>query len=126
MKFTDLTDEQVEGLIGQVLRIGTTISCGITFIGLCIFMVHNASAIPHYHIFLSSLGQFYGPSLLLQHVMHGQAAALIQLGILILIATPVARVAFLVVAFALERDHMYVGVSALVLVILLYSIFFSQ
>ncbi len=126
MKFTDLNDEQVEGLIGQVLRIGTTVSCGITFIGLCIFMVHNARAIPHYHIFLSSLGQFYGPSQLMQHVMQGQATALIELGILILIATPVARVAFLVIAFALERDHMYVGVSALVLVILLYSIFFSQ
>jgi uncharacterized membrane protein len=126
MKFIDLSDEQVEGLIGQVLRIGTTVSCGITFIGLCIFMVHNASAIPHYHIFLSGLGQFYRPSMLMHHVMQGQSTALIELGILILIATPVARVAFLVVAFALERDHMYVGVSALVLIILLYSIFFSQ
>ncbi len=126
MKVWNLKDEQVEALIGQVLRIGTMLSCGITFIGLCVFMVHNASAIPHYHIFLSGLGQFYGPHTLLQHVMHGQATALMELGILLLIATPVARVAFLVAAFGLERDGMYVGVSGLVLAILLYSIFFSQ
>ena len=126
MKVWNLKDEQVEALIGQVLRIGTMLSCGITFIGLCIFMVHNARAIPHYHIFLSSMGQFYGPAMLMHHVMQGQATALLELGILLLIATPVARVAFLVGAFALERDRMYVGVSGLVLLILLYSIFFSQ
>ena len=55
----------------------------------------------------------------------GDPQAIIQFGILLLIATPVARVAFLVGAFALERDRLYVAVSGLVLVILLYSIIFS-
>jgi uncharacterized membrane protein len=41
---------------------------------------------------------------------------------LVLIATPVARVAFSAAAFALERDWLYVGVATLVLMILLYSL----
>jgi uncharacterized membrane protein len=66
---------------------------------------------------LSSLdGIFHG-------AVGGQALAVIQLGILVLIATPVARVLFSMLGFALERDWMYVGVTAIVLVLLLYSLF---
>jgi uncharacterized membrane protein len=46
---------------------------------------------------------------------------LIQLGLLFLIATPIARVAFSIAGFAVERDWMYVGFTVIVLVILLYS-----
>jgi uncharacterized membrane protein len=51
-----------------------------------------------------------------------EGRGLIQLGLLLLIATPIARVAFSIVAFALEKDRMYVGFTAIVLTILLYSI----
>jgi len=51
---------------------------------------------------------------------HGRGV--IQLGILFLIATPVARVAFSGVAFALERDWLYVGIASAVLAVLMYSL----
>jgi uncharacterized membrane protein len=47
---------------------------------------------------------------------------IIQLGLLLLIATPVARVAFSVVAFALERERLYVIVTLAVLAVLLFSL----
>ena len=47
---------------------------------------------------------------------------IIQLGLLLLIATPVARVAFSVVAFALERDRLYVVITLIVLAVLLFSL----
>jgi uncharacterized membrane protein len=47
---------------------------------------------------------------------------LIQLGLLLLIATPVARVVFSVAGFAIERDWMYVVITLLVLLTLLYSL----
>ena len=50
------------------------------------------------------------------------ARAIIQLGLLLLIATPVARVLFSAIAFALERDSMYVVITLIVLAILLYSL----
>ncbi len=54
--------------------------------------------------------------------MHGRARSIIQLGILLLIATPVARVAYSLAGFALERDRAFVLVSAIVLAILVYSL----
>jgi uncharacterized membrane protein len=48
-----------------------------------------------------------------------------QLGLLLLIATPIVRVAFSAVAFALEGDKMYVLFTLLVLAVLLYSLFGS-
>ena len=47
---------------------------------------------------------------------------LIQAGILLLIATPIARVIVSLVGFALERDGTYVAITAIVLTVLLYSL----
>jgi uncharacterized membrane protein len=49
--------------------------------------------------------------------------SLIQLGLLLLIATPVARVLFSIAAFAAQRDWTYVAVTLVVAAILLFSLF---
>ena len=49
--------------------------------------------------------------------------AIIQFGLLLLIATPVARVIFSAVAFAWERDYLYVAFTLAVLAVLTYSLF---
>jgi uncharacterized membrane protein len=54
--------------------------------------------------------------------MHFSAAAVIQFGLLLLIATPVARVVFSAIAFAVERDKLYVAFTLTVLAILTYSL----
>ena len=48
---------------------------------------------------------------------------LIMVGLLLLMATPVSRVAFSVFGFMHERDYLYVGLTLLVLGVLLYSLF---
>jgi uncharacterized membrane protein len=57
-------------------------------------------------------------------VLHGDARSIIILGLLLLIVTPVARVGMCITGFLLERDKLYVAVSGLVMVILLYSLIF--
>ncbi|MFZ0516155.1 MAG: DUF1634 domain-containing protein [Acidobacteriaceae bacterium] len=121
-----LNDKQVEILIGQVLRAGVLLSCFVTLIGLVGYLLHNSTAIPNYHEFHSVNAPLRSMYLLIPRAFHGYPLSIIQLGVLLLIATPVARVAFLVVAFALERDRMYVVVSATVLIILLGSILFAR
>ena len=63
-------------------------------------------------------------------ILHGVATlnpdSIIMLGLLVLIATPVARVGMCIVGFLFERDHLYTAISAIVLVILLYSLFFHK
>ena len=58
--------------------------------------------------------------LAMYHVTGGRAW--IWAGLLILIATPVARVAFACAAFALQRDWTYVTISAIVLALLIYGL----
>ena len=119
-----LNDKQVEEFIGQVLRAGTLLSCSVTLIGIVLFLLHSGPARPDYRVFDAAAGKLLPLGQLLPDAFHGNPLAIIQLGILLLIATPVARVAFLVGAFALERDRMYVAVSGIVLAVLLYSLIF--
>ena len=121
-----LNDKQVEILIGQVLRAGVLLACFVTLIGLVLYLSQHASATPSYHVFHSVNAPLRSVYQTIPRAFHGYPLAIIQLGVLLLIATPVARVAFLVVAFALERDRMYVVVSATVLIILLGSILFAR
>ncbi len=121
-----LNDKQVEIFIGQVLRAGMLLSCAVTFIGLTLYLLHHSATVPAYHVFHPADLNLLYPSQLFHALLRGIPQAIIEAGILLLIATPVARVAFLVGAFALERDRMYVAVSGLVLAILLYSIFFFR
>jgi uncharacterized membrane protein len=51
-----------------------------------------------------------------------RARGLIQLGLVLLIATPIVRVAFTSIAFALQRDKVYVIVTLIVLALLVYSL----
>ena len=119
-----LTDKQVEEFIGQVLRAGTLLSSAVTAIGISLYLLHNGATLPNYRVFHASHGKLLSFHHLLANAVHGEPFAIIQLGILLLIATPVARVAFLVGVFAMERDRMYVAVSGVVLAVLLYSLFF--
>jgi uncharacterized membrane protein len=56
-------------------------------------------------------------------VRHLNSRSIIRLGILLLIATPIMRVAFCVYSFATQKDKIYVVVSGIVLTVLLYSFF---
>jgi uncharacterized membrane protein len=58
----------------------------------------------------------------LHSIIHERGRSLIQLGLLLLIATPIARVVFSIVGFAIERDRMYVAFTLIVLAVLLYSL----
>jgi len=115
----ELTDKEMEIEIGLMLRIGVSISAAVVFLGGVLYLIRE-TALPDYAHFhpdrlrtLTSV--FHG-------VAHFDASSVIELGILLLIATPVVRVVFCVVGFARQRDRLYVAVSGLVLAILIYSL----
>jgi uncharacterized membrane protein len=120
-----LNDKQVETFIGQVLRAGTLLSCSVTILGIGLYLLRYSFVTADYRVFHGVNSKLLHLCKLFPDAFHGNPVAIIQLGILLLIATPIARVAFLVGAFALERDRLYVAISGLVLIILLYSVIFS-
>jgi uncharacterized membrane protein len=85
------------------------------------YLVRYGSTIPDYRVFRGEPSDLRNVSGIVTGAVAWHSRGLIQLGLLLLIAVPVARVAFSVVAFALQRDRTYVVVTMIVLAVLLYG-----
>jgi uncharacterized membrane protein len=113
------TDKQLDTAIANMLRLGVTVAAAVVFFGGILSLRNLPATLPDYaHFQPDTLPTVSG---LLQAVAHLDSTGIIQLGLLLLIATPILRVVFCVVGFALQRDKLYVAVSSAVLLILLYS-----
>ena len=117
-----MSDKRAENIIGILLRTGVTIAAVVVFAAGIPYLMQHGSAKPDYHAFRGEPGQLRHAAAIVKASIALDPAAIIQLGLLILIATPVARVAFSVFAFAEERDWLCVVVTLVVLGLLLYSL----
>ncbi len=117
-----LTDAQVDQMIGNILRIAVIIAAVIVLAGGILYLIQNGSKSPEYHVFMGEPKSLRTLSGILKEPHSLDGPGIIQIGLLLLIATPVARVVFSVVAFALQRDTTYVVVTLIVLTVLIYSI----
>jgi uncharacterized membrane protein len=116
------SDQTFEIFLGRLLRTGVAIAAAIVFAGGLWFLAQSSGARKDYRTFQGVPAELSHVPAIVHGVITWQPSAVIQLGILVLIATPVARVLFSMLGFALERDWMYVGVTAIVLALLLYSL----
>ncbi len=119
---TRMTDERMERLISLLLRAGVIAASVIVLSGGILYLHHYGGGSPHYGTFAGEPSYLRAPGGILGSAARMDSRALIQLGLLLLILTPVARVVFSVVAFALQRDRLYVCVTLLVLAVLLYNL----
>jgi len=119
------TDRKVEDLIGNLLRAGVFLSALIVFVGAAVYLARHGGELADYRVFHGEPNQLRTIPGVLHEAFAFQGRGIIQLGLLLLIATPVARVVLSIVGFAAERDRMYVGFATIVLVILMYSLFGS-
>jgi uncharacterized membrane protein len=115
------TDEEVEQIVGNLLRWGVILAATVTAIGgLGYLLQHGADPRPDYTRFEPE-PELRGLSGIVRLFLAGRSRGIIEVGVLLLIATPVARVAFSVFAFMRERDYTYVIVTLIVLTAVLYS-----
>lgn len=118
-----LTDYDMEQLIGQVLRYGVLISGIIAIIGGLWYLYQQGSGIPHYTSFNGEPAGYTTLTGIIEGLGKGSATEIIQLGVVILIATPILRIIFSLISFIVEKDRMYVMITLLVLTIILFSMF---
>jgi uncharacterized membrane protein len=118
----DWTDQKVEVIIANLLRVGVTFAAALVFTGGLVFLVRHGFEHASYRVFVGEPTDLRNWRGIVRAAFAGRGRGIIQLGLLFLIATPVARVAFAVFAFAIERDRLYVGISTFVLLVLLYSL----
>jgi uncharacterized membrane protein len=117
-----MDDKRLENLIGQLLRAGVLLSAGLVTVGGIFYLLRNHAARPDFHNFVKGGPQITTVHGILLSAAHLDSQGWMQLGLILLILTPVARVAMAVVGFALEKDRLYTVVSLIVLTILALSL----
>lgn len=119
---TAAVDKSTDEIIGNLLRTGVLLAAAVVLAGGVLYLLRFGGSPSNYRVFrgeptdLRHVGDIFHRAIALD------PRGLIQFGLLLLIATPVARVAFSVLAFAYERDRTYVVVTLIVLALLIYSI----
>ena len=116
------TDKRMDELIGLLLRSGVILAAAFVFAGGVVYLVRNLFPATNYQVFHGEPQSLRTISGILSEARAFKGRGLIQLGLLVLIATPIARVAFSVLAFCYQRDWKYVFFTLVVLGLLLHSL----
>jgi len=116
------SDEKMEQIIGTLLISGVIAAALIVLVGGVLYLIRYGATLPDYTVFRGEPPELRSVSGIITDALSFRIHGVIQLGLLLLIATPVARVAFSIFAFALQRDRTYVVVTLIVLGVLIYSL----
>ena len=119
------TDQRIENMVGNLLRTGVSLSAFVVFIGGVIYLVRHGRSSADYRVFRGEPSDLRNLRGIVRDAYGLHGRGIIQLGLLLLIATPVVRVAFSIWGFAAEEDRLYMIFTGIVLVVLLYSLFGS-
>ena len=115
--------DETDRLIAFVLRTGVAIAAVTIALGAALYLARYGGAHPDLGVFRDESADLKTVLGTLHRAAAGSSRGLIQLGILILMATPIARVALSFVLFVKERDRLYAGITVLVLAVLLFGVF---
>ena len=116
------TDERIEQVISLLLRIGVISASAIVLMGGVLYLFQYGLTLDHYQVFQGEPLYLCTVRGIFSSALASESLGIIQLGLLLLILTPIARVFFSVVAFAIQRDCLYVSVTLIVLIVLLYNL----
>jgi uncharacterized membrane protein len=108
--------------IAIILRAGVIVSAVTVLVGGVFYLSRYGFPLPDYRVFLEEPADLRSISGIISDALALRPRGIIQFGLLLLIPTPIVRVAFAVAAFALQRDRVYVMVTLIVLGVLLYSL----
>ena len=117
-----VTDQKLEVAIGRMLQAGVLLAAAVVLIGGVLYLRQETGPRPDYSHFHGEAAALRSPASTISNAFRGDPQSIIQFGLLLLIATPIARVVLAAIGFLLERDHLYVWVSLIVLGVLLYSL----
>ena len=116
------SDEQFDVVLAHVLRAGVFLSAAVVAAGGVVFLAAHGFERPSYHLFRGEPTVLRSVRGIVSESRRLSGRGLVQLGLLLLIATPIARVVFSVVGFIRQRDWLFVGITLTVLALLGYSL----
>jgi uncharacterized membrane protein len=116
------TDRRIEVMLGNVLRVGIVLSAVVVLTGGFLYLVRYGNEIADYRVFTGEPAALRSVPGIVTDALAFHGRGVIQLGLLLLLATPIARVVFSIVGFLRQRDWLYVVVTIIVLALLGYSL----
>jgi len=116
-------EERLDQIMAVLLRSGVLLAAGLVFAGGIIFVMRHPMPATNYRVFQGEPQELRTILGIIKEAAKFHGRGLIQLGLLVLIATPVARVVFSVFAFVYQKDWIYVAITLMVLALLSYSFF---
>jgi uncharacterized membrane protein len=116
------TDQKLENVVGNLLRAGVSLSALVVAIGGVVYLARHGREPANYRVFRGEPSDFKSVSGIVREALEFHGRGIIQFGLLLLIATPVFRVALSIWGFAAEKDRMYMIFTGIVLIVLLYSL----
>ncbi len=116
------SDQLIDEIMGKLLRRGVILSAIFVLAGAALYLIRHPAPVTNYRVFQGEPTELRSVTGIFHEALAFRGRGLIQLGLLILIATPIARVAFSLLAFLYERDWTYVMVTLTVLAVLIYSL----
>jgi uncharacterized membrane protein len=117
------SDAAVERLLGAVLRYGVIIAGAVTVVGGALALAWHGGAPENFRTFRGEPVALRSVTGIISGACALDPQSVVQLGIVLLVATPILRVAMSLVAFAARRDRTYVVLTGIVLVLLAVSFF---
>ena len=120
------TDHQIDEVIGRLLQIGVLVAAAVTLAGGLLYLARHggeATSVAAFHGAPDSLTTL---AAVVRGMLGGQRAALVQFGLILLILTPMARVALTLGAFVVQKDRLYVLLTTVVLAVLVYGLFWAR
>ena len=121
-----LSEHALEQVIGRLLQIGVLISAFVVVVGGIALLVRYGGAPADVHSFRSEPSELSTLGGIVRGAYGLDSHAVVQLGLVLLIATPMVRVALTLVAFLWQRDRLYVCITAFVLALLVYGLFWGR
>jgi uncharacterized membrane protein len=115
-------EKRMDEIMGRLLRTGVILAAMFVLTGGIVYVVRHPEPVTDYRVFQGEPEELRTVPGIIHEALALHGRGLIQFGLLILIATPIARVAFSVVAFLYQRDWIYVAVTVVVLGLLVYSL----
>jgi uncharacterized membrane protein len=116
------TEDHVEALLGRLLQLGVVLAAVLVAFGGAVHLARSGTAIPQLRVFRGEPEELRHIGSIVRGALELDGLSLIQLGLVTLIATPVARVAFSLIAFWYQKDRTYVAITCVVLALLALSI----
>jgi uncharacterized membrane protein len=122
----DARDERVEQIIGRLLRLGVLLAALVVAVGGAMLLVQYGHLPAGFRAFAAADASLRSIGGIIVAVGRGDSRAIVQLGLVLLILTPVARVALTLGAFIIQRDRLYILTTSIVLALLLYGLIWGR